>query len=357
MLCEIDVDSTPGYCVLTNLGSTNGQILGWNGITFDPDRVSLVRSQVRLRFDALLRGERIRDPIKVFIKQEAHSYKKLRDERYRLISAVSFIDTCIDRILFAWLARIQLDTVGETPCMVGWTPMRGGWRLIQDRFKNNPVNCLDKAAWDWTVHGYMVDLWREFFKHLPVNAANWWHGMVELRLSLLFDDPIYRFEDGTVVQQPVRGVMKSGCYLTILLNSLSQSFVHYIANARCGKPMMLNQPINLGDDTVQDALMWLQPYVAHVEALGIEIKGAKVQHWVEFAGFCYTGRTCFPAYWEKHLYNLSHSENLEETLKSYQILYVNEPVMYDFICRVAKEVSATCLIPTIEALAIMNHSG
>lgn len=347
--------STPGYCMLTLLGSTNGQILGWDGVRCDPDRVSMVRDHVKLRFDELLNGHAICDDIKVFIKQEPHKLSKLESGMYRLISAVSLVDTFIDRILFAWIVRAQLDTVGRTPCLVGWSPVRAGWRTLTDRFRGRPVNCLDKAAWDWTVHGYMVDMWYMFLEQLPVNPPKWWLDMVKIRFRLLFEDAWFRFEDGTRVKQATKGVMKSGCYLTILLNSLSQSLLHYVANSRCGQPMATKQPYCIGDDTVQEALPWLEQYVGHLDDLGITVKGAKVQHWVEFAGFCFDGKTCYPSYWQKHLFSMAYAEHLGEMLESYQYLYVNEPVMYEFICRVARELGPQWVLPRMEALAIMNQ--
>lgn len=348
--------STPGYCVLTTLGSTNGQIFGWDGINFDAERVALVRSHVKYRFNLLRQGVKVADDLKVFVKQEPHKLTKLAQGRLRLISAVSLIDTMIDRILFAWLARKQLQTVGHTPCLVGWSPVKGGWRQIQNRFGNMPVNCLDRSAWDWSVRGYLVDMWKEFLIELPVNPPQWWIDMVKLRMDILFDRPWFKFEDGTRVQQGTKGVMKSGCFLTILLNSLSQSMLHYIVNSRCNKPLTLNQPYSIGDDTVQEAMPWLIDYVHHLEDLGVVVKGAKVQHWVEFAGFCFDGKTCYPAYWQKHLFNLRHTPELRDTLRSYQFLYVNEPVMYKFISKLACEIGPDSVLTRREALEIMNQS-
>lgn len=341
--------------MLTYYGSNNAQIFGWDGVACDPDRVSMVRQHVKLRFDQLLAGNPISDDVKVFVKQEPHKLKKIQDGTYRLISAVSLIDTFIDRILFAWIARAQLDTVGKTPCLVGWSPVRGGWRAIQNRFANSPVVCLDRSAWDWTVQSYLVDLWILFLENLPVNPPEWWVSMMKLRFKLLFEDVWFKFEDGTRVKQQTRGVMKSGCYLTIILNSLSQSLLHYVANSRCGRPMAEKQPYSIGDDTVQEAFPWLEDYVKQLEILGVTVKGAKVQNWVEFAGFCFDGRTCYPAYWQKFLFNLSHTRRLGETLLSYQYLYVNEPVMYEFICRVARELGPQFVLPKLEALDIMNQ--
>lgn len=346
--------STPGYCMLSHLGTTNGQIFKWDGLRMDPERVNLVRDHVKLRFDALKRGQPICDDLKVFVKQEPHKIKKLEEGRIRLISAVSLVDSLIDRILFAWMLRRQLDTVGQTPCLVGWSPIRGGWRKIQAIYANSPVNCLDKRAWDWTVKPYLVDMWIEFLTQLPVNPPEWWVEMVKLRMALLFDAPWFRFEDGTRVQQGVRGIMKSGCFLTILLNSLSQSMLHYVANKRCGKDPLYKQPQTMGDDTVQGAIEYLDEYVEKFKELGVNIKEAKVQHWVEFSGFCFDGQTCYPAYWQKHLFNIAHSPRLEEALPSYQILYVNEPVMYKFITRLSREIGPQSSITKLEALDVMN---
>lgn len=330
--------------------------MGWDGLSYDGERVEILRQMVKARLDLLISGELVADNIKVFVKQEAHKAKKLEDGTYRLISAVSLVDTMIDRILFGWLARNVLATAGKTPCLVGWSPVRGGWRQLNDRFRNKPVVCLDRSAWDWTVQGYLVDCWLLFLENIAYGHAEWWRKAVRARFELLFEKAVFQFEDGTIVKQPIRGVMKSGCFLTIILNSLSQSILHYIANARCGQRMSLKQPLTIGDDTVQESFDWLEEYALRMEELGVTLKGVKIQHWVEFAGFAYNGTTCWPAYWQKHLFNLAHSDNLEDTLKSYQYLYVHEPVMYEFVCRVAREVGPNAILSNLEALDIMDHA-
>nr|QJI53807.1 MAG: hypothetical protein 2 [Solemoviridae sp.] len=337
-------------------GTTNGEILGWNGLNYDNERVSLVKKIVRARFDALLRGEMIADDLKVFVKQEPHKIKKIQEGRLRLISAVSLVDTMIDRILFGWLGRKVLDTAGRTPCLVGWSPVRGGWIQLNDRFRGIPVVCIDKEAWDWTVPEYLVKMWKTFLVALPTDSAPWWEKMVDARLDLLFKEPMFQFEDGTRVKQETVGIMKSGCYLTIILNSLSQSMLHYLTNARLGLPMAENQPYTIGDDTVQESFPQLREYVDEMEKLGPVLKGAKVQHFVEFAGFAFDGKTCWPAYWQKHLFNMAHAEYLSETLRSYQYLYVHEPVMYEFVVRVAREVDPDSVLPRMVALDIMDNS-
>lgn len=336
-------------------GTTNGQILGWDGVSYDPERVNILKNLVFLRIDALLSGELRADDLKVFVKQEAHKLSKLQSGAVRLISAVSLVDTMIDRILFGWLGRAVLANACRTPCMVGWSPVRGGWRLLHRRFKNRPAVCLDKGTWDWTVPDFIVDIWLEVLMGLAIGASPEWKLLAKMRFRALFEEACFRFEDGTRVFQPYKGVMKSGCYLTIILNSLAQSALHYIANSRLGRPMVENQPYTIGDDTVQDSFERLDEYVQILESFGVIVKGAKVRHHVEFAGFAYDGNTCWPAYWQKHLFNLSHTPVLSEVLLSYQYLYVHEPVMYEFLVRLAREVGPAAFLPREVAVDIMDY--
>lgn len=339
------MSSTPGYCVLTRLGTTNGEILGWDGQKCDDERLEFVRSMTRHRFERLLRGELEADNLKVFVKQEAHKVSKLKEGRFRLIQAVSLVDTMLDRVLFGWLGRSCLASVGKTPCLVGWAPLRGGWRELQARFTGKRVVCIDKSAWDWTVPDWLVDMWFSFITELAYNPAEWWIDMVGKRFKLLFEEARFQFEDGTVVEQGLRGVMKSGCYLTILLNSVSQSMLHYLANWEMGVSPTFRQPFTMGDDTVQETPSDLLRYAGILERFGFKLKGVKVQNWIEFAGFAYTGKTCFPAYWAKHLYNLGHTEALKEVLVSYQYLWAHEPEMSAYVRRVAAAVDVRLVLP------------
>lgn len=313
-----------------------------------------MKSIVWVRFSQLLNGIEHADNIKVFVKQEAHKAKKLEAGDVRLISAVSLLDTLIDRVLLGWLNRAVLNNVGRTPCLVGWSPVKGGWIQLNERFRNKPVVCMDRSAWDWTVKGYLVEMWLDVIINLAVGAPSWWVDMVRLRFRLLFTKAVFQFEDGTVVEQAVKGIMKSGCFLTIILNSLSQSLIHYLAMHRIGKQMSYCEPYTIGDDTVQDGFPEIVEYARQTELLGPTLKGVKIRHFVEFAGFAFDGKVCWPAYWQKHLFNMAHSADIKGTVQSYQYLYVHEPEMYDFIVKVARELGPECVLPKIEALSIMD---
>lgn len=316
------------------MGTTNKQIFGWDGLRCDPERVRFVRQTVRNRFNELLSGKLVADNINVFVKREPVTLAKESLGRYRLISGVSLTDNLVDRILFGWLLRVAVETATKTPSMVGWSPLRGGWRYIFRHFRGKPVVCLDKSSWDWTVVEWQVHAFTSFIKSLPINPPSWWTDMVDARMKLLYEIPTFEFQDGTVASQSGIGIQKSGSLLTILFNCVSQSLLHYRVMARLGYPLSYKEPKVLGDDTVQETPPELERYVQILESMGPKVKGVKIQHWVEFAGFAFLPKACVPAYWKKHLYNLRYTENPVETLRAYQILYAHDPAMFAYLERV-----------------------
>lgn len=316
-------------CVLAHYGTTIGQIFGWDGMKVDPERYRLVLNVVKTRYNQLLQGVRISDPINVFVKREPHKISKLEAEAYRLISGVSLVDSLVDRILFGWILRRMLSTVGKNPSMVGWSPVRGGWKFLKQYFAGKTLACLDKSSWDWTVQEWMIQAFMEFVLSLPVQPPDWWRHMVEMRFVELFYKARYRFKDGTEVVQNEWGIQKSGSLLTILMNTVLQFILHLVVD-----PTDEQVKIKImGDDTVQEVPDDIQNYVSEVRKLGPRIKEVKVMDWIEFAGFNQYEQTCIPAYWKKHLFILKYAENPIQTLQSYQILYSHDPVMFAFVER------------------------
>lgn len=315
--------------MLRRFGSTIGQALGHDGFRYDPTRIAYFKSLCYSRFSTLLSGKLEHDTVNVFVKQEPHKQEKLDNERYRLISGVSVVDTMIDRILFGPLARQVLGTVGCTPCMAGWTPVQGGYRLINALFDGDEVMSLDKKGWDWSVSRWIVEQWLMFVINLAVAPPQWWIDLVILRFRALFVECIFEFQDGLQVKQPGIGIMKSGCFLTIILNSVGQSMCHYIVNRRLKRPMQEDEPIAMGDDTTQKKPPNVEAYIRELRRLGVHPKEPKITPWIEFAGFVIHNGVCWPAYWRKHLYALKHvkDEFLAETLESYQTIYAHEPLM------------------------------
>lgn len=287
----------------------------------------ILRYLVKDRWVAILSSP-VADDLKVFVKREPHKISKLKEGRLRLISAVSLVDTMVDRILFGTMWRNALHKVGKTPILAGWTPLGGGWRWLRRRIGNDGFS-VDRTAWDWTVQGWLVGCWLRVILELHPGAPSWWTNRVANRFKSLFRDSVFNFGDGTRVKQNGYGVMKSGCLLTLALNSVGQLIIHALACYDIGLDPDDNVPFCMGDDTLQKQFPESCDYV---DALGdyCLIKEAEnTTGYIEFCGFLFTEKGFIPAYWEKHLYQLCYLDPQVEraTLENYQVLWAYDPVM------------------------------
>lgn len=250
----------------------------------------------------------------------------------------------VDRIAFGWLARSFLDRVGETPVMVGWTPMFGEWRRFRKRFSDKIV-CIDKSAWDWTVQPWLIDALFDVINELAIDAAPWLRRLFVVRFKQLFRDAVFQFRDGQQVTQTGTGVMKSGCYLTIILNSIAQLLLHAVACFQMGVDPCETVPCCMGDDTVQDlGDLDIEGYIRHLERLGAKAKFSGIKSFVDFAGFKISSESCIPAYFAKHLYKLEYASDLSGFLENMQLLYAHSPSALRMWREVAKKTDATAVI-------------
>lgn len=359
---EIDPDSIPGNCPLNKFGSTNRDALKieydeHGNRYFDEFRLQMLHHLVKDRYMQLSEGYLEADPLKVFVKQEPHKNSKLEVGRVRLIAAVSLVDTMVDRILFGELLRTAMKprNMLTTPCVVGWTPLRGGWRYLQSKYPEGSIS-IDRTAWDWTVQLWLVEAWKEFLFDIHVGAPNWWQNMVSARLKCLFEEAVFRFSDGVAVKQKYPGIMKSGCLLTLYLNSVSQTILHILTSNRLGLDPYHNVPLCAGDDTIQLDFAEVEEYSATLNCFCITKEVVKTCGFSEFIGFLFNHSGFVPAYWEKHLFNLRHIDVTvqREALQSYQILWYNDPIMLSLIREFAYKVDPHILLSDRSLREIAN---
>lgn len=330
---DIDLDSVPGICCMSRLGSTNRQVLGYDGHNFSVDRLRLLRSAVLDRYEQVTQGFMEADPLKVFVKMEPHKRAKLEEERYRLIMSVSLIDALVDRILFMKLMFKVVKNFASSNIMIGWSPCGGGYRLIEALFGGKKTVSIDKKSWDWTVKKWLLDAVKELIIRLANDPPDWWVLAVETRFELLFGDPEFIFPDGSSGRQPAPGIVKSGCYLTILINSLAQYILYEMYVIK--EDLRDMSIIILGDDTLQEWFPNYLDYVKYLEDLGFRIEvELHDEGSCEFAGFLF-GRGYKPAYQAKHMFMLKHlttdSEIAAQTLSNYMLLYYFVPEVRDYL--------------------------
>nr|AWY11067.1 putative RNA-dependent RNA polymerase [Motts Mill virus]AWY11079.1 putative RNA-dependent RNA polymerase [Motts Mill virus]AWY11199.1 putative RNA-dependent RNA polymerase [Motts Mill virus] len=325
---------------MTRFGTTIGEVLGFDGESFDPERVKILRMLVTDRINHLLSVKNLQelhlaaDPIKLFIKQEPHKISKLIEGRLRLISAVSMVDTMIDRMLFQELFASVVSSPFRTPVAIGWTPLGSGAAYFKAHFSGKTFD-TDKKHWDWTFPFWLLE---DCYKVLTSchYAPAWWHRLAHARFMALYSEAVFRFPDGSTLQQPYPGIQKSGCYLTLLLNSLGQWMLHVLAEASIGCKVKC---ISFGDDVTQESTEFDESFANYYRKLGFSLQTG-VHDDPEFIGFHIYPQSAFlPSYRDKHVFLLSHltrdEENAVATLRSYQYLYWFDKSFLEFLKNIA----------------------
>lgn len=307
-------------------GSTIGGILKWDGLKYDDVRVEMLRLLVRDKIRRIFDGTYVPDPINVFIKPEPHKASKIAEGRFRLIMAVSFEDAMIDRMLYSEFMRRAVTS--DTPVKIGYAPLNGRYRELAYAF---PGKCLaiDKKAWDFSVPGWMIDLWAQFLEDCVGGGPTWWVLLHRARFEALYGaDTLFQFSDGSQARQLVRGIMKSGCFNTLLLNSVGQYIIARLASRRRG--FSLKEFWTIGDDTVEEVPDDLEGYLEEIGNLGFSVKEAVVSNYVEFCGYWVEPSAVKPAYWRKHLFKALREggESWKEKLLMYQFLYAFDEQLY-----------------------------
>lgn len=258
--------------------------------------------------------ERDSDPIRLFIKPEPHSKKKLEQKRYRLISSVSVVDQIIDHMLFGEQNYNFMETNHYTPVRVGWGWMKGGWRSVS---KTGMMAC-DKSGWDWTVKPWLVALERKVRERLILNCSEEWKTLVDFRYRELFEKNEFVTSGGVVFRVKDPGLMKSGCVNTIVSNSIMQVLLHVRVCLEL-KHRITNLWV-MGDDTLQ---MEMANSAEYVERLSRYCILKQVEYASEFAGFRWQDGNIEPLYRGKHAFNILHvsAKDKEVFALSYNLLY------------------------------------
>nr|UJG27993.1 VP2 [Bayan-Khairhan-Ula Melophagus solemo-like virus] len=280
-------------------------------------------------------------PIKVFIKREPHKQSKIDEGRYRIISGVSLVDAIIDRMLWQDTVDKIIWNVGKTPLMIGWSPLCGGGAWFRRLFPRKTFD-VDVSHWDWTYPVWLLRLAYGILLGTVQGKPNWFVKLAMRRYLDLFVDARFKFADGMEVQQPYEGVLKSGCYLTTVLNSLGQWLLNEMAmewiSDQVGQTIDLRF-VCLGDDSTRESSPYNDLFVKFYESLGLKIKSHENEI-PEFCGF-YVGDFghTSPAYVNKHKFMLSHltcdEELAKQTLEAYQYLYWDTPEMLSVITAIA----------------------
>lgn len=267
--------------------------------------------------------------IKMFVKDEPHKQGKIAAGRHRLISCLAFEDQMVDRILFYAWQRSEVDDYSACASKAGWAPIPGGYAEMLASFPEEEKSlAIDKTAWDWTMPEWVVVVY--FMVKLAqvgrpgLNYARTaWNRMRQV----VGPDAYVRLPSGRRWRQSFWGMMKSGWFLTLSMNSMAQAAQHELACLRMKIP---RAPLlwAMGDDSLINWTLGLDVVCEYIEHLGKT--GCLIKHFKfcrEFCGFRVYGTekepVVDPLYPGKHRFSLAYvSPKVEdETTLSYTLIY------------------------------------
>lgn len=222
------------------------------------------------------------DPIYTFVKDEPHKAEKLVDDRLRLISGVSVVDTLIERLLYGHQGEWELalhDCLQFKPGM--GLHDEGKQRLYAEMCamqKVTPVTSTDISGWDWSVKGWLLDMDRDFRLKLNGAETGGWKKLVTGRF-VCHGLKVFCLPGGNLWAQTEPGVVPSGTYITSSGNSHMRCMAATLVN-----PCYPAYGIAMGDDMIEPTAEQL---VEKYRKLGFRVKGATLAPPGDFS-FCST---------------------------------------------------------------------
>jgi len=294
--------STPGvpYC---RLGSTNGQVL--------ESHSEYVRELVAERFVRVVEaGETLfsmsaeelvraglRDPVRLFIKDEPHTLEKIERGKLRLISGVSLVDQFWERKLSGLQNSAEIANWETCPSKPGIGLDDDGLRSLAKQIEKEEVDTeTDVSGWDWSVQEWELEDDAECRRILAGATSESLFAFLTRAQAYCVAHSVFCLPTGELVSQEEGGVQLSGSYNTSSTNSRMRGLVSL--NARLLKagpggnlPGLVEKGrligrvgvIAMGDDSVEKGFGGIKEAL---ESMGHKVKMVKMNESLSGTSFC-----------------------------------------------------------------------
>jgi len=217
----INLNSSPGFPFVDSEYTTNEQVINAYG-------VDGLAEFVKQNWDTDYAS-------RMFGKREVHKREKVDNDMLRMIAGSSLVYTIISHCVFSSLSEAMIDNYRDSPIIYGWSPYREGdhrW-LVSEISGYESYLMMDKTQWE---DGFLEEIatpTEELILRLAVKPTGmsperfaYWKDCASTLFLKFLGPGLYRLNDGSVYQKTVKGKLNSGCYLTIVLNSLAQLYLH-----------------------------------------------------------------------------------------------------------------------------------
>nr|UHS71563.1 MAG: putative RNA-dependent RNA polymerase [Barnaviridae sp.] len=293
---EVKRDANPGFpwCLL---GSTNGQLLDnhWETIVDAVlDRLERIRRHGNSIFGmtgAQLVSHGLRDPVRLFVKDEPHKLSKLDSGMLRLISNESLVDQLVTRILSYRQNKMEIANWTTCPSKPGISLDDDGLYEMGGHFQraleHGPLEASDIKAWDWSVQEWelMADADRRAV--LADSKDMYFHFLLRVQAHGV-NNAVYVLPDGRLLEGDMVGIQNSGSFNTSSTNSAMRLMVDVRAKLELGLPRQvilqgLEDSSVMGDDSVLPSVTGV---TQKVEEFGHSVKETAIFTRLHGVSFC-----------------------------------------------------------------------
>lgn len=333
-ILDLKADAHPGIPFAT-LGSTNSKVylnhmdlleqMVIEQLVYQVSFGDLVKSMSSQ--DLIQYG--IWDPVRLFVKDEPHTLKKLSQGRVRLISNVSIRTQLIERVACSRQNNREIASWWQCPAKPGIglddESILEMTRCFTRMLADGPVAMTDISAWDWNVKDWLLEADAER-RRMAAGAApgSLFAEMIHLQ-AVATARSVYGLPDGSLVAQLSYGIQNSGSYKTSSTNSWMRIILR-LTNYVLQNPAASDEELfrvmeataAMGDDCVEGAFAGS---AVGYEELGFPVKLCEETDSLPNIEFCShqwlaTGYA-FPTSWDRTMYRFlsaNHGDDLPDRL-------------------------------------------
>jgi len=237
------------------------------------------------------------DVVKVFIKKEPHSQKKIAEGRLRIIASVSLVDQIITRLLCMRQNKAEIKLWESCPSAPGMGLTDDGFRVIWEtasRMAKTGIVCeTDVSGWDWSVQQWELDLDAECrIELMNMDGTSNIAHMLRAH-AYMVGHSVFAMPDGELLAQTIPGGQLSGDYNTSSTNSRCRVIASLAARWRKGFRTATKEDLHkmfpllgikaMGDDSFE---IWFEGLVECLEEIGHVVKMCVKRPNLENFEFC-----------------------------------------------------------------------
>lgn len=231
------------------------------------------------------------DPVKVFVKDEPHSEKKMLSGKLRIIAAVSLKEQIKTKIIANAQNKAEIACWETCPSKPGLGLHDEGLRILAANARailrhGQRISCTDISGWDWSMQYWELMLDAKIRNSLAGTSNDSVFGLFTRQHAHFVAASVFVTPDGSMYEQTILGGQLSGDQNTSPTNSRGRICASLFARILAKEPLLKEGLFDInaaGDDCFERAFPGLKE---GLEVIGHKVKDETYYDSVEGFEFC-----------------------------------------------------------------------